>query len=1701
MSAETQTAAATEALLDAGAVIPWTGGPDDRPGDREDVLQARAYQHPALEGRTVVRLVPRALGEAEDLTMEFLGFGRLEADTADVGVVLRKSLGFPAWALVNDPANGHHALALVKEIERLGRQARNKPGLAKEGFDALGKRLAAAVPHFLPSYYEQVGRMFLTAENKNYAATMFTKARDAERAHGLPVDEDVLAESFLEFALNGALPAKAVGEYARALSARTAAPEAFQRFRLLVTERTSGGLPPYATLAADMKRLAKAAGLNVVEQEISLLRDLLDQPALVRAAKPFWVSYAPSLVKLAKAEPAVRGKLLAMNPAFPGADTGEAEAFWLDLLAECGALEALTAPIEQVPAEALPSDGAAGWLARFVAHRGRRWRRMPALQALVERMAPRLRAEGTPLDVVDQHRVDADLIDLCLDLGLPLVVDPDPRRVRRFDVDAWLDPDDPSERRGLAAFAADEYFSTLIDSGLDQFAAGSSYNNSHKTSPIADRFAELASAPGLLVGVSRWLEHRAAQVDSGGLPQLHAVLHLVRRAASAPVVAVNPEPVRHVATFDVAPVLAHALRSGILDEYSWPALDAACAKLSGIDVDADPGASVPTASDGRYEVVEQWPYLLVKKDANIAVVDGTGTVLEHLAAIPPAQQIWNFTLRHADGQLLILWRGPGISTGYWSGEPLRMLEASDFGYFSGSVTSMEIPGHGRSFGGRPLRAGDTTIEESGTIVSDGTTYWRLNGMHGTVWNEFDPATGAIGRASLPSFFEDRLPDGRTLRRHLCWVRPVVPGTEASPLGAADGLLGWRVHQSAGSGAGIGSGSGSGSGFGSDEALVGEAVDGRSFRLDLAVEEHGSDIPVGLVAFPGSAASSATTSAMTVGNHGWGQWNNLTLTDASQAVDVSHGRKTAELPVGERAPKYAKGTWCVPPVDYWHYLVPRDEAASGFLRTIDAARARALMEAAKRGLKGFTDSEDAAGDDTTDNADALTLAPIVEAVRTELPEVTHPNLIAGIAGYVREAIEREADVTRIAEALDAHGEADDDDVLDPRLTLPPWNIDLMAAAANLADVGRAYYNETPLPPGISLSHLVSAFQGKDISKQQHGGAKMLQAVDLLAALPALAYRAASPIQPDAVRRTLSQLVAAVAASGITDAASGIRGVRNVQLDGPDVKRTDTTGRVLPTPNGCVVLCAVENEYRDNQMVIFWHGVQLSATETFDEKIDGWTLTVRNTVGRWPEGLLDRVADLLASGPFAWDPSAAERFATATGLTVPEAVIALAGLPGVQRYGGSKLDPETRNRLGLKPAQAKAAFSQFERISDQARVKLLTALAGADIAELWTKGPDVEAAAAWWVEQYGRRAAVSEELITEAHTALKLRNSWRTRIPVSDILQGLSDLGSWQLMQTPFTAADAADSSSYGDSKGLGEDRARDVARALLWLAYRLPYGDPLRAVLPEAARLLRDRLCDTGTRINSGWVQGVDRLETTLGIQAVATDDPSPEDAPWVKIGPFRARLGNNGWYLTQVVPGDLSGADDPALDLMVVLGPGGSAVPLLRTVLSGALDAVMVEPEVGEPYPAQDPTRSVPHLVEAAATRLSLSPDAAALYLMLLALPDPTDRNTAAWTGWKPARLKAARAELSATELVVTGTRARAGRTMFLPGAWHAFGAPVLPVEAWKSRWLGISAQGRVELDIIVPRLPVVDLFEAAWQRVVDGDPPRLEELKTGRRR
>jgi hypothetical protein len=938
------------AWLDAGAVLP-TGAA--APDDTTEALTARAYRHPVLADRVVVRLVQEITAEAEDLLMEFLRFERPEP-VAVVGVVRRQAAGFAGWAMVNDPPNADHALAVVKEIARLAQVAKwSRMTAARDGFDAVAKQLARSVPGFLPVFYEEAARAFQAAGSQAFAAAMFGKAREAERAGGLPVDEDRAHAAFLESALAGSLSAAELSEYSRDLAEDCAPGVAYELFYQLCVKRILAGLAPHAKMHADLRRLAKGAGLGQ-EAEERLIADIRGAPVLVNdAPQTFWKAYGPALARLARRDPAVSGWLLSIFPCEAG--------LWLGILEEAGATAALTGPAGSAPPEAESPDGPAGWLSRFdrrywMWHRGR----VPALLSLVERMAARLAADGVPFSLCTDrnHIMDLDLVDLCLTLGVPLTEVPDGTIVK---VENWLaDPADG--RRDLSAVAAHKPLQQRLAKDVENYVTPAS--DVIEADP--ERVRAVAAVPGLRAVLHGWLDMLADTLASQGLPGVPDQLDRVSRVACPEGLAANPEAIARIAGHDLGAVLGRTLRSGVMDEYHWPALETAVARIGAT------GQAAVGDDNGKLvvDLTAQWPALIVSAGDQAAVV-GSEVELEHACRLPAGSAGKRRRLRYADGQLLVSLEDgyrEGQGRAYWSGAADRVFTLDRQGYWSD--VSVALPDGGRTAGDRPLRAGDRSVAARGMVVSDGCTYWTWTECGDRKrWHEYDPATGNLGRHILPAFFADGKVDGQLLEVDVCRLLPAPTELAGSPLGWSSGLIGWRVRQTA------------------DGGRSGEGIDGRSFELPGAIWEkvigkHSADL-VGVVRFPGSDA-------------GYGVVQTKSYHGGDVTVCAGDGFEVGRYPTGTRS-GFAAATPVLADPSFWHYLAPRDDAGSAALRACSDDLARTLLQRA-------------AGRD---------LGAVTALVRELLPQVSDPALATGIAGVVRQAATSAARLAGLREMLADH----------------------------------------------------------------------------------------------------------------------------------------------------------------------------------------------------------------------------------------------------------------------------------------------------------------------------------------------------------------------------------------------------------------------------------------------------------------------------------------------------------------------------------------------------------------------------------------------------------------------------------------------------------------------------------------------------------
>ncbi|GAA0211109.1 hypothetical protein GCM10010492_06170 [Saccharothrix mutabilis subsp. mutabilis] len=1599
-----------KALIAAGAVLPGVGSA----GEDRDTVTARHYAHPALADRVVVRLVPAVLGRAEDLTCEFLGFAE-PGRVAEVGTGRRSALGFPAWALVNDPKNAHHALNLVKEVERLARVAKSRAGAAKDGFTALGDMLGRSAPHFLPTFYEQAGRIFVQHGNQTYAATMFGKAREAEEVHDLAVDPERTREVFLEFAFAGALTAKALSAHAKGLARKHDADAAYELFLTLCVERTKGGLPPYTGMPEDLRRLARAAKRDLRAEDERLLRAVLESTAVSRATASFWKSYRDSLIRLATADAGVRALLLTFVPA--SASTLDT---WLEILTACGAIRELVEPGG--------AADAAEWLSSVLGVRSSGWRehaRSAALLELVEAMADRLVADGKPVRALRSWRQgELDLLDLMVSRGVPIAEGD--HADRELYVQGWLADEEPG-RRDLTALAASERFVRGLGDGLVSYLR----NVRQKASVSSEVLVAVLSVPGLRTALRHWVSRRAGR-SALGLPALGRHLEDLAVVAVPEAFADIPEAAEALAATDVGAALHATLRAGLLDELGWPALEEAVAKLR---VGGPKDEGVTMCGEG-------WPALVLRRGETFVVVGPDGILAEHVSRIPADDRNrWAFapSAYWFDGVLLVRWHGQDGERAYWSDAPDHVFDPQTgrSAYYGGHGVpraSIALADGSRFSGGRAVRPGDTKLPEPAQAHGDGTSLWTCAWGERTLrWREVDPATGEKGRESQPRFVEDFTADGTTIAFDDCDLRPAVEATLGSPLGAAAGLHGWRVRREA------------------DGVAVGEGVDGRRVRLVAP----GRANPVGSLRLPGGGR--------------------LDLVGGLAAVTFhdEHGVELGEVKAEPSFQRFAAGTPLVPPLDWWHVLKPRDEAGSAALRAVSREAVDAMLAAALDApADARSRSERLAAFTRGDHDHGL-----VRAVLRALPGLTHPGLLAGVVELVRRAADlllryrRYGEIAELARAVDTS-------VFAPRG--PVVTEEAMSAALswfNSASGGPGTV-ETRVPRQVAeLAALAAEATPAGRELGEHSPTWWWQ---WLPDLAALAHRAASPLTPPEHRDAVTLLLGAIAEHGLADAPGHWRMVGAVVPEGT----ANPKHRVTPVAGGFLAVYQENWRYNaDNR----YDGLQYAATPGRFELPRGWTLEFAHEIATTfgSERIRRFLAALADRGPAPWFPAAVAEFAERTGLGTAESTVLLAGMPGVDAWQSTYLGAAERKLLGLSAAGAKTAKERLRPLDDAFRRRLLAAAVPADPADLWTTGPDVAAVAEVWIAELGVRRPVPDDVLADA-VKLPIRSSGEY---VTAVVNPES---------TPWLTVDRDQRLEGGalvarHPEGFGTQALQAAPEVLAWLAYRLPAASPLRASLPVALDLVRQRVAHPGFFVEiSNWMESKP-LYALLGIAEPAQGEVF-QARPWLSV------IRSDDHYSRVIANVGLVGPGDRReLAALAELGYAQGVVAALDVLGAESFTAACaaradVDPDV---Y-FQDPLVSAPDLVAEVAATTGLPEDAAVLYLQLLALPDPTDANVTRWTGWKPARLRKAREALAATDLVLTAKRARAGRSLFLPGGWLALGSPHVPLESWKAPMFGFTTQ---PAGVIVPREPVADLFARAWRRVLDGDTPAYEELKTGGRR
>ncbi|MFD5412128.1 hypothetical protein [Streptomyces nojiriensis] len=1576
------------------------------------------------------------------------------------------STTYADWVAAHDPGAAGVARDLVEDMYgELGR-SRDKPGRFVDTMTARARRLP---PAHLPWFWDTVGHR-LIGYGSRPGGRAYAAARAAEAEHGLPVDPGYRRANALLFAAGGAMPAKEFGAHQRFLAETLDPAAAHTALEAFLTAWAGSRADLPADLVRRVRASAKAAGhgdgeaARMVGAILSVTRGKSVPEALLTAAEAVLTAHPPT--------DAVLAGLVEVFPA--GVTDGGA---WLRMLIGCGATEAMAA------GRLVPEGGPAHWVGQFVrmyqyalqSGGGVARQPLPAeFLDLVGRLGPRLRAAGTPVAVhttrYHYQGFDADVLDACLAAGAA-VVDPGAEVRMRF----WGE----RSRRDLVALAADPVFGPRLEGTVHAgllpghwTARGRRTGSAVTLLPGNEGIAhEVAGRVGKLVGT----------VGGGGMAGAEEAVAELETLLDRPTVTALGGIVDALAGAGAAGTLRRSLAAGLPEELAWPALESVYAGFAESAGPGTPEGAADGALPGVAGVTCTWPVLTVfGRDRAVAVApDGERGSCRF--TVPEDATL--FAVHYAGGAFLVSWTlkpNPSFcDTAVWADRPEEPFEPAEVGGlvpFGGSLDGAygfqfeSADGGGRHSGLRVLRPGGTGgIDSEELLLGDGSRIWT-NRIYGRQpWEVVDPVTGERrGPGPLPDF-PGRAPGadpasepseaGMSLASEALQLAPLPAGLPGSPLGSRDGLVGTRVlfrtrHRD----------------HAPDHYLV-ESVDGRTARFDI--DRQGQE-PWGLWAAPEGAVE------------------DVVLAEAQTRTGVraytADGVLLWELD-GHRSPRHPRvrparqvtvsAGVALPPA-FWYLLRTRDAAGSRALRSVGGETAQTLLAAALTGEEALR-----------------------AAVARELPEVTDPVLaeavvaVAGRAARVEErrrALHRRVSLLAEAPPVVLRRSARDTELLPALFGLVPGGED--DPRRRIQDVALPATLSALASDGACLAGAI----GEEVRRLSppappHDWSQLLGSID------AVAWRAAVAPTPDADRAALLALLDTWADQPFARAGSRWwvgRAAGSADLDGL---------RAGGTPVASAAVRAGGSEC--------WFAAP-AAGDPDGDPVPAALAQARPV--RVPRDDAARLRALVAAveahGPVPVPESAAARFAELTGVRRAVARLVVAGLVGRAHRD------EDRALACKAPYRATAmtagAYEELRaRLGRAGRRAVLAAALPEDPAELWRPG-GVDAAAermaGVWRELLGALPAVHDEAADALETDLGLGEVWARRLaggweaaadtpvnsPVNSPVKAPVEAVGWELAATRYgigvevrAVPPAGSELPYRTPVGLD---LLGMASALVWAWTDRPVGDPAVAGAMDVYERLRTELerpelllALPGGRVQDTSARIAERFGP--GLLPVAMDDRKEE-------GPVTVTAYDSG-LLVVCAPGGASflrpaAVADPeawrrvreVTDLAEELD---RVAPLLA---GGGLERMMLRARSG-PVPAgayeADPRRSCPELVTRVAGELGVGADAAALYLQVAALASPTDRNVRRWNGWTAKRHKEVQAELLATGAVVEAKRARAGRTVFLPGEWTELKAPNLPLETVKLATHQVrplwSNAVRAPFGRVLPTAPLHEMFARAWER------------------
>ncbi|MEV4429906.1 hypothetical protein AB0K23_31995 [Streptomyces sp. NPDC049602] len=1586
------------------------------------------------------------------------------------------STTYADWAAAHDPDAVEGARALVQDMGAELNRSWTKPGAF---VDAMARRARQLPPAHLPWFWDTVGHR-LIGYGSRPGGRAYVAARAAEAQHGLPVDPAYRRANGLLFAKGGAMPAKEFGAHQRFLAETLEPAEAHTALEAFLTAWAGSPADLPADLVRRVRASAKTAGLGGAEVArlvgaiLSVTRKKTVPDALLTAAEPILTAHPPT--------DEVAAGLVEVFP--DGVTDGGA---WLRMLIGCGATGAMEA------GRIVPEGGLHHWVGEFVrmyqyalqSGGGVARQPLPAeLLDLIGRLGPRLRAEGAPVTLhVTRHHYqgfDADVLDACLAAGVA-VADPGPDVRMRF----WGE----QSRRDLGALAADPVFGPRLE--------GTVHADLLPSWPMGSR-RQPGSAVTLLPG-NEGIAHEVAgrvgklvdTVGGGGMAGAEESVAELETLLDRPTVAALGGIGDALGATSAAGALRRSLAAGLPEELAWPALEPVYAEFAaeaeaeaeaeaGAEGEADPGAEsegddeagetadgIVSGMPGVVGVTSTWPVLTVFGADRAVAVAPDGVRASCRFTVP--EDTTMHAVHYVGGSFHVSWTvkpDPHLcDTAHWADRPDEPFTPDDQGGlvpFGGALDGAygfqfeTADGGGRHGGRRALRPGGTEgIDGYELQLGDGSRIWTDGVYDGRPWEAVDPVTGEpVGGAELPDFpgrpasadpATEPSEAGMALAQGALHLAPLPAGLTASPLGSRDGLVGTRIlfrtpHRDPAP----------------DHYLL-ESIDGRTARFDI---DRQGQKPWALWAPPEGAEDLVLADAET--------WTGVRAYTSDGVLmweqDGYHSRRNARV---RPARSVTPSTGVALPPAFWYLLRTRDAAGSRALRTVSRETADALLAAASDGTAALRD-----------------------AVARELPDVTDPVLVeavvavAGRAARVEErrrALHRR--VTLLTEAPPV------------RLRRSAPDTALVPALHGLVDGGEPdQWRRTPdvaLPATLTALAADGACLAGTIVEEVRRLSPPAPPHDwsqLLGTIDSVAWRAAVAPTPDADRAALLALLDVWADQPFARAGSRWWAGKTWGPGAVDLMRAGGTAIASAGVRDGGAECWFVAPLAENPHADPVPGV---ATQVRHVRVD------RDDAAR----LRALVAAVDTHGPVPVPESAAERFAELTGVRRSVARLVLAGLVG-------RADREEHRALVRKapykasPMTAESYERLRTRLDGAGRRAVLAAALPDDPAELWQPGgidAAVERMAGVWRELLGAQPAVDDETADALEAELGLAEVWARRLAggYEAAEDATVPAAGWELTATPYSGGaevravpPAGPELPYRTPVGLA---LTEIASALVWAWTDRPVGDPAVAGAPALYERLRaelDRpelLLDlAGGRIQDTSARIAERFgPRLLPVAGQAEDRPDPVSAydsgPLVVCAPGGkaflrpAAVTDRGTWQEVRELTDLAEELDRAAPLLA----GGGLARMMRRARSGAVPSGAYE---------ADPRQSCPELVARVAAKLGAGADAAALYLQLATLAAPTDRNVRRWNGWSTKRHAEVRAELLATGAVLEAKRARAGRTLFLPGDWTELKAPHLPLETVKlaSHLVRPMWDNRIRSPFvrILPTAPLHEMFEEAWERI-----------------